>query len=273
VDAVDDRAVLRLLEPTGKWLAKTETMARVRSQIENCLAFAMAEGYRAKGDNPARWEGHLEFSLAKKKDIGDPEKQPALRWQDLPHYMSELRANNSVVARALEFTILTAARTQEVLGATWAEIDLEQRQWTLAKGRMKAKRDHIVPLSDAAAMLLGGRPGKHRPADFLFVGQRGHLAKNSMTRIVEKCRLRSVDGRRPTVHGFRGTFKTWAKEHDYRDDVIEMALAHKSGDDLAQRYTHTELLRHRRQVADDWAAYCEDGELPNAKNAADSALT
>ncbi|HZK88892.1 MAG TPA: tyrosine-type recombinase/integrase [Stellaceae bacterium] len=265
VGEVDAEAVLRVLDPTGKWLTKTETMARVRSQIENCLAFAMAEGYRAKGDNPARWEGHLEFSLAKKVDIADPEKQPALRWQDLPTYMSALHANKNLVARALEFTILTAARTEEVLGATWAEIDLEKRQWTLPKGRMKAKRDHVVPLSDSAAVLLRQLPGEQRPHDLVFVGKNGHMANNSMTRIVEKCIFRSEDGRRPTVHGFRGTFKTWAKEHDYRDDVVEMALAHKSGDDLAQRYTHTDLLRHRRQVAEDWAEYCEHGEPANAK--------
>jgi integrase len=261
---VDDQAVLRLLEPTGKWLTKTETMARVRSQVENCLAFAMAEGYRPKGDNPARWDGHLEFSLAKKVDVTDPEKQAAMRWQDLPAYISELRADKSLVARALEFTILTAGRTEEVLGATWAEVDWETRQWTLPKGRMKAKRDHVVPLSDAAAVLLRELPGEHRPDDLLFVGKKGHMANNSMTRIVEKCTFRSADGRRPTVHGFRGTFKTWAKEHDYRDDVVEIALAHKSGDHLAERYTHTDLVRHRSQVADDWAGYCEHGESSNA---------
>lgn len=268
---VDDDAVLRVLDPAGKWQTKTETMARVRSQLENVLSFAMAaqpgrpRGYRPKGDNPARWDGHLEFTLAKKVDITAPEKFPAMRWQDLPAYMGELRASDSFVARALEFTILTAARTEEVLGATWAEIDLEQRRWTVPKGRMKAKRDHVVALSEAAVALLRALPGDHKPGDLLFVGRHGKLANNSMTRIVEKCAYRAEDGRRPVVHGFRGTFKTWAKEHDYRDDVVEMALAHKSGDDVAERYTHTELLRHRTRLADDWAHYCAHGEAADAK--------
>lgn len=281
---VDDDAVLRVLDPGGKWQTKTETMARVRSQLENVLSFAMAaqpgrpHGYRPKGDNPARWDGHLEFSLAKKVDITSPEKFPAMRWQDLPAYMTELRASDSFVARALEFTILTAARTEEVLGATWAEIDLEARRWTVPKGRMKAKRDHVVALSEAAVALLRALPGDHKPGDLLFVGKHGKLANNSMTRIVEKCIdpkragkdkvvpiYTAEDGRRPVVHGFRGTFKTWAKEHDYRDDVVEMALAHKSGDDVAERYTHTELLRHRTRLADDWAHYCAYGEAADAK--------
>lgn len=268
---VDDDAVLRVLDPAGKWQAKTETMARVRSQLENVLSFAMAaqpgrpHGYRPKGDNPARWDGHLEFSLAKKVDITAPEKFPAMRWQDMPAYMSELRASGSFVARTLEFTILTAARTEEVLGATWAEVDLERRRWTVPKGRMKAKRDHVVALSEAAVVLLRTLPGDHKPGDLLFVGRRGKLANNSMTRIVEKCSYKAEDGRRPVVHGFRGTFKTWAKEHDYRDDVVEMALAHKSGDDVAERYTHTELLRHRTRLAEDWAHYCAHGEAADAK--------
>jgi integrase len=265
VDTVDDQAVLRILEPTGKWLTKTETMARTRSQVESVLSFAMAQGYRPRGDNPARWDGHLEFSLAKKAKVAKVENHAAMRWQDLPAYMAELRTNESFVARALEFAILTAARTGEALGATWAEVDLEKRQWTIRAERMKADRDHIVALSDAAAALLKRLPGQHRPGDLLFVGKKGHMANNSMTRIVEKSIFKSEDGRRPVVHGFRGTFKTWAKEHDYRDDVVEMALAHKSGDDVADRYTHTELLRHRTALARDWADYCGKGEPADAK--------
>lgn len=113
--------------------------------------------------------------------------------------------------------------------------------------------------------LLRALPGAHKPSDLLFIGRRGKLAQNSMTRIVEKCAYKAEDGRRPVVHGLRGTFKTWAKEHYYRDDVVEMALAHKSGDDVAERYTHTELLRHRTRLADDWAHYCAHGEAADAK--------
>jgi integrase len=266
VGDVDDDAVLRILDPAGKWQAKPETMARVRSQLENVLAFAMApqpgrpQGYRPKGDNPARWEGHLQFRLKGKAKITAPEKLAAMRWQDMPAYMAELRANDSFVARALEFTILTAARTEEVLGATWAEIDLEARQWRVPKGRMKAKRDHVVALSEAAVALLRALPGQHRAGDLLFVGRRGKLANNSMTRIIEKCPYKAEDGRRPVVHGFRGTFKTWAKEHDEREDVVEMALAHKSGDEVASRYTHTDLLSHRTRLAEKWARYCGGGD-------------
>lgn len=261
IGEVDDQAVLRVIDPAGKWMTKTETMARVRSQLESVLAFAMSpqpgrpQGYRPKGDNPARMDGHLEFQLVQKSKIAKPEKQPAMRWQDIPAYVGELRSNTSIVARALEFVILTAARTDEVLGATWAEIDLEGRTWTISGKRMKAGRNHRVALSEAAVRLLTTLP-KGDPSALIFPGKYGQLANNSMTRIVEKCTLESEDGRRPTVHGFRGTFRTWALEHDHRHDVIEMALAHKSGDDVADRYTHTDLLKHRQRLADDWGRYC-----------------
>jgi integrase len=251
VAEVDTPAILRVIEP--QWLTKTETVSRTRSRLEAVIGYAITAGYRPSGDNPARWDKHLENLLPRKSKIAKPEKFAAMDWQAMPEFMATLRARDGLTARALEFVILTAARAGEVISATWAEIDLEGRLRVIPAERMKAGREHRVPLSDAAVQLLRALP---RDGDLVF----GRLVHNSLIRLLDTFGLTNAAGKKPVVHGFRGTFKTWAKEHDYRDDVVEMALAHKSGDAVAERYTHTDLLRHRSRLADDWAAHLDGTE-------------
>jgi integrase len=246
---IDTPAVMRTIEP--KWLTRTETMSRVRSRIEAVLGYAVTSGYRAPGDNPARWDKHLENLLPKKAKVARPQNFPALGWQKLPAFMAALRERQGLTARALEFVVLTAARAGEVMGATWSEISLEDRAWRIPPERMKAGREHRVPLSDAAIALLGELP---RDGDLVF----GRLVNNSLIRLLDRFGLTDPsDGRKITVHGFRATFKTWSLDHDRPKDLVEIALAHKSGDEVAERYTRTDLLAQRRRLADDWARHCD----------------
>jgi integrase len=239
VQGVDVGLVMKVLEPI--WNEKPETASRVRGRIESVLDWATARGYRS-GENPARWKGHLENLLPKKSKVRRVEHHAALPYSELPAFMAELRAQGSVAARALEFAILTAARAGEVTGATWPEIDLEGRQWSVPAERMKAGKDHRVPLSEAALRLL---TGLERKGDRIFrVGVR---------RIWEL-----VNRLRPglTVHGFRSSFSDWCSEQtNFPAEVREMALAHTVSDKVEAAYRRSDLLQKRRQLAEAWARY------------------
>lgn len=238
--------VLKILEPI--WKAKPETASRVRGRIETILDAAKARGYR-NGENPARWRGHIAQILPQRSRLTRGHHK-ALPYASVPAFFEELRKRDAVAALALEFTILTATRTSEVIGATWNEVDLERAIWTIPAVRMKAGREHRVPLSPRTVQILESlKPlGKSR----LFpVGKAGKLSGMAMTMLLRRMK---VDA---TVHGFRSSFRDWAAEHTgYAHEVCEMALAHVIGNKAEAAYRRGDLFEKRRRLMNDWATYC-----------------
>jgi len=244
VNQIDTPLVLRVLRPV--WDRTPETASRLRGRIERILAFAGVQGYRSKDDNPARWRGHLQEMFVTN---GKQKHHEALPFDQLPAFMEGLRNADSLAAKALEFTILTAARTAEVLGADWSEIDLGSKLWTIPAERMKAKQEHMVPLSDRAVEILESLPSREGKP---FVG----LSKMSMWRLVR--------GSGHTVHGFRSTFRDWAGDRTaYPHEVIEFALAHQIPDKASAAYRRYRALDKRRRLMADWARYCESTHAQN----------
>jgi integrase len=243
VQAVDVGLVMKALEPL--WQAKTETAARLRGRIEAVLDWATARGHR-KGENPARWRGHLENLLPKRSRVRHVKHQAALPYAELPAFMVELRQQSGTAARALEFTILTAARTGEVVWATWDEINLANRLWTIPATRMKAGKEHRVPLSAPAIAILAGL--EHKGSRVLGVGT--HRMLELLNRL------------RPgvTVHGFRSTFSDWcAEQTGFPSEVREMALAHAVTGKVEAAYRRGDLFEKRRALAEGWARFCDGG--------------
>jgi integrase len=253
VSAIDKDLVMRALEP--HWATKRESMSRLRGRIENVLAWAKVRGYR-DGENPAHWRGHLSNLLSRPAKQAQDEHYNALPYVELPAFMAELRARAGMPARALEFLILTTARRDEVRLARWVEVDLAGRVWAVPEDRMKAGREHRVPLSEAATTLLEALP---RRGPYLFPGHGSApaLAQNTMLYL-----LKAPLGRagKATIHGFRSTFSDWAAEQtNAPSEVREMALAHAVGDKVEAAYRRGDLFEKRRQLAEAWAQYC-DGE-------------
>lgn len=249
VAAVDTQLVLQVLEPL--WTKRAETAGRLRGRIESVLDWAAARGYRL-GENPARWRGHLDKLLPSKSKIAPVRHHPAVPYRDLPAFMAELRNNTSISARALEFTILTASRTGEAIGATWSEIDADTRVWTVPANRMKGGRPHRVPLSNRCMAILAGLP-RIVGCEYLFPGGRPGKPLSNMAL------LEMMRGMRPgfVPHGFRSTFKDWATETtDHARDIVEAALAHVVGDKVEAAYRRGDALEKRRALMADWAAYC-----------------
>jgi integrase len=246
VQAVDVGLVMKALEPI--WTVKTETASRVRGRIEAVLDWAKTRGYRSGGENPARWRGHLENLLPAKRKVRRVEHHASLPYAELASFMVELRQQDSRTARALEFTILTAARAGEVCGATWSEIDADAHLWTIPAARMKAQREHRVPLPEAALAILAGLEPARVPAAGSRVFQvGGRRLLELLTRL------------RPgiTVHGFRSTFADWGAEQTaFPSEVREMALAHAVGSTVEAAYRRSDLFAKRRQLAEAWAAFC-----------------
>jgi integrase len=246
VSVIDTGLVLRALEPL--WGSKTETARRVRGRIERVLDWATVRNYRS-GDNPARWKGHLSEALPQRTKTSVPH-HPALPYTEVASFMAELRATSGTPARALEFVILTAARSGEVLGAKWAEIDLENRTWTVPAERMKAHREHRVPLSDAAVELLSALPVEDGN-DHVFIGLRGGLSHSSLAHVLKRLRPEV------SVHGFRAAFRTWCDEQtSYPHHVLEQALAHAIPSPVEKAYRRSDLFEKRRRLMDEWAAFC-----------------
>jgi integrase len=247
VSAIDTGLVLKVLEPL--WGSRTETARRLRGRIEKVLDWAAVRNYRS-GDNPARWRGHLAEALPQRMKTTVPH-HAALPYAEVAEFMSELRAQSGTGARALEFTILTAARSGEVLGAKWSEVDLENRIWVVPAERMKAQREHRVPLSDPAIALLQSLPTED--GDFVFIGGKAGAGLSTMAMPHWLKRLRPA----VTVHGFRSSFRDWAAERtNYPNHVVEMALAHHIGDKVEAAYRRGDLFEKRRRLMDEWAAYC-----------------
>ena len=250
VSAIDTPAVLRAIEPI--WMEKTETASRVRGRIESVLDWCTVRGYRT-GDNPARWKGHLSEVLPARGQVAKVNHHAAMPFAELPPFMAELRQREGVAARALEFAILTAARTGEVIGAKGDEIDLGEKTWMIPAGRMKGGKEHKVPLSERAIELLRGLPTEDGNG-FVFLGPRGGsgLSNMAMTQV-----LKRMDRGDVTVHGFRSSFRDWASETtNFPNHVVEMALAHVVGDKVEAAYRRGDLLVKRRQLAEAWSKYC-----------------
>ena len=232
------------------WTTKTETASRVRQRIEAVLDYATAIGARA-GDNPARWRGHLDHLLAKPSKIRAVKHHAALDWRQVPSFMAELTKRQSVDARALAFAILTAARSGEVRGMRWGELDLEDAVWTVPVGRIKAGREHRVPLPSAAIALLG-EPGEHDELVFPSPLKPGKALSDATLGAVLK-RMGYGDF---TAHGFRSSFRDWAGETTgHPREVIEAALGHRLKDKAEAAYARGDLFQKRRWLMRDWADY------------------
>ena len=249
VAAIDTGLVLKCIEPD--WATKTETMSRVRGRIESVLDWATVRNYRS-GDNPARWRGHLEHVLPAKNKVAKPTHYAALPYADLPAFMAALREREGTAARALEFTILTAARTGEVIGARWSEIDLTAATWIVPQGRMKGGREHRVPLTDRALELLRSLPTEDGN-EFVFIGPRSGAG---LSNAALAATLRRMGHDTITTHGFRSTFMDWAHEQtSFAKVVIDMALAHVVGDKVEASYRRGDLFNKRKQLAEAWAKF------------------
>jgi integrase len=248
VKDIETSHIIRVLEPI--WNVKTETASRLRGRIESVLDWATVSGYR-KGDNPARWRGHLDKLLASPKKIQRVEHHAAVPFAEMSSFMQALRKASGVGARALEFAILTAARSGEVRGAVWSEIDLKNSLWTIPAQRMKAKREHRVPLTREVIQLLKKLP-QGLPADLVFTTEtQKQLSDATLTAVLKRM------GRDETAHGFRSTFRDWASEcTNYSREVCEMALAHTIGDAVEAAYRRGDLFEKRIALMRDWAAFC-----------------
>lgn len=249
VQHVETPHVLAVLEPI--WIARTETATRLRGRLELVIDWAIARGHR-EGLNPARWRGHLDKLLPKPSKVADRGHHAALPWREIGPFMARLRTADGMGARCLEFAILTAARSGEARGATWSEIDLQARTWTIPASRMKASREHRVPLSDAALGLLVGLP-RVVGVDLVFPSSVKRCALSDATLGAVLKRL----GVPVTAHGFRSTFRDWCAEStSYPQHVAEMALAHTIGDKVEAAYRRGDLFDKRQRLMTEWADWC-----------------
>jgi integrase len=260
VAEIDTGLVVKCLAPI--WESKTETASRVRGRIESVLGWATTSGYRT-GENPARWKGHLENLLATISKSSRTKNHPSLPWQRVGAFTAALRAREGVAARAVEFAILTACRSGEVRGARWAEFDTAGKLWTIPAERMKAKREHQVPLSDAALAVLESIP-KDDDVEVVFAGTKKQpLSDMSLTAVIrrmngdEKPVWADANGDSITVHGFRSTFRMWAAETtNYPREVAEHALAHQLPDAVERAYQRGSQFAKRAALMAEWAVYC-----------------
>ena len=247
-DEIGVAEVLGVLTPI--WTAKPVTGARVRNRIELILDAAKARGLRS-GENPARWRGHLDKLLPPRAKLRRVEHFAALPYAEVPDLMTELRQRDSVPAKALAFAILTATRSGEVLGATWGEVDLDRKAWTIPAERTKALREHRVPLSDPALAILA-EMAAIRSGDHVFPGQRAGRSLSPDMMSMTLARM----GRKATVHGFRSGFRDWSgNETHFPREVCEQALGHVVGDQVEQAYRRGDALEKRRALMDAWAAF------------------
>jgi len=250
VQAIDVTLVIKILEPI--WQTKTETASRVRGRIESVLDWATARGYR-RGENPARWRGHLENLLPKRAKVQKIRHHPALPYREIGAFMAALRAQEGIAALALEFTILTAARTSETREAEPGEFSSDVTVWTVPDGRIKGGKEHRVPLS-AEARAIARKMLKSHQGKFLFPGgKRGKpLSNGGMSAVLDRMGCDHI-----TVHGFRSTFRDWAAERTtFPNEVVEMALAHVIENKAEAAYRRGDLLERRRPLMEAWAKYC-----------------
>jgi integrase len=254
VDQVDVGAVLRVLEPL--WREKTETASRLRGRIEAVLDYATARGWRS-GENPARWRGHLDNLLPARSKVAKVQHHPALPWREIGGFMATLAEEEGVSALALRFAVLTAARTGEVIGARWSEVDVKASTWTVSAERMKASREHRVPLSEGALDVLrevAKLSTDPKTDGFMFPGGRAGKPLSSMALLMLLRRMERSD---LTAHGFRSTFRDWCAEAtNYPREVAEAALAHTLRDKTEAAYQRGDLMEKRRRLMAEWGMFC-----------------
>lgn len=264
VQMIETAHVMKIIEPI--WKDKTETASRVRGRVEKILDRAKALRLRT-GENPAAWRGHLDQLLPAKSQVSPVENHPALPYAELPGFMEKLRAKEGVSARALEFTILTVARTGDTIGATRREINESEKLWTVPAARVKGKkgarkRDHSVPLTKQALTVLRAIPAQ---GNYLFPGGKegAGLSSAAMSELLKGM------GYSPdcaTVHGFRSTFKDWAGDlTSYPNEMSEISMAHTIDDKVEAAYRRSDMLERRRRMMADWASYC-DGQAIGGNN-------
>lgn len=254
VDQITTDDVLAILRPI--WSTKAETASRVRGRIERVLNAAKVRGFRS-GENPAAWHGHLQLLLPKRQKL-QRGHHPALPFDDLPNFWERLRSLHTIPSAALQFLILTAARSGEIRGATWEEVDLEKRLWTIPASRMKAGREHLVPLSDSCIEILK-RMDKIRHSNFVFPGTGEDAPLSDMTL------SKALHGLRKgyTVHGFRSTFRDWCGEKtDFSREHAEACLAHTIGSAVERAYRRGNSLERRRRIMNAWETFILTGESP-----------
>jgi integrase len=256
VQLVDVGLVMKAIEPI--WATKPETASRVRGRIERILDWSKVRGHR-DGENPARWRGHLDHLLPVRSKVRRVKHHASLPYAELPAFMVALRERDAVAARALEFAILTAARTSEVLGAKWSELDLDARLWTVPAERMKAGKTHRVPLGDRATEIV--RNMMIQGQQYVFYGdRRAALSDMSLLMLLRRMKRQDI-----TSHGFRSTFRTWAAERtSFPREVVEAALAHTVGNKVEAAYQRGDMLDKRRRLMDAWTDFCNNS-IPKPK--------
>ena len=256
VNAIDTEHVLGVLKPI--WETKRETASRLRGRIEKVLSAAKAKGFRS-GENPAAWRGHLDHLLSARSKLASSH-HAALPYSDVPSFVGKLRERDGAAALGLEFGLLTAARSGEVRGARWDEIDLAAKVWTIPPVRMKAAREHRVPLSDRAAAIVEQMQAA-KVSEYVFPGQLPGrpLSKEALAKVL--CRMGVENA---TVHGMRSSFRDWAgNETHFPRELAEHALAHVIGDKAEQAYRRSDALARRRELMDAWAWHCEGAVSDN----------
>lgn len=279
VASIDVEHVLDVLRPL--WHRVPETASRLRGRIEKVIDFAIASNHRKpEAGNPARWDrmrillgSKAAAQKMKRKKQGRGEHHPAVHFEDIPRFMTALRRNKYMSARALEFLTLTAARTDEVIGATWAEIDIAAKLWTVPAGRMKREREHRVPLSDRALDILKALP-REEGNPHVFIGKpEAPLSNAAMAELLKgmtgkgQYRLDRPDAKHATPHGMRSAFRDWAGDRTkYQREIIEFCLAHGIDDETEAAYRRSDALDKRRRLLDVWAKYCESPPAKNAEN-------
>ena len=271
VSEIESSHVVRVLNPI--WKTKTETASRLRGRIERVLAFATTQGFRS-GDNPARYKGHLDNTLPSPEKLKTVQHHPALDYEEIGLLMSRLKLVKSTAARALEFLVMTAARSGEVRGATWEEIDLENKLWTIPSSRMKAGRQHVIPLNDLALSILTALP-RAAGIDLIFPAIRqGSLSDATMGKVLRTLHINAINaggagftdkhagGRVVTCHGFRSTFRDWAAEQTaFPREVIEHCLAHQLKDKAEAAYQRKTSIPKREKLMQHWADYCSESGI------------
>jgi integrase len=250
VAIVETPDILRVIE--SLWSTKAVTMDRVRNRIESVIDWAVVRKHRPAGTNPARWTGHLDQVLPAVKEIAKPVHHPALPYVELPAFMQALRQQHSIAARALQFLILTSARSSEALDAVWSEIDLDNAMWTIPAHRMKAGKEHRVSLSGPVVELLRNLPREDGNPHLFIGGRAGGCVSNASVRRL----LRSLRDGDITIHGFRSTFSDWAHEQTaHASHTIEISLAHAVGNEAEQTYRRGPMIAKRAKLMADWAKF------------------
>jgi integrase len=250
VDDIGTPHIIRVLEPI--WKTKPESASRTRGRIERILAWATVRGFRS-GDNPGRWKGHLQEMFPAVGKVAKVNHHQAMPYVDVPAFMGKLREVDHPAARALEFTVICAARTGETLGATWDEIDLTAGTWSIPAARMKSGKPHKVPLPNRAIEILRGLP--HREGRLFDIGEVAMLRQ--LQQVHGSKGVPAADFRPPTVHGFRSAFRDFASERtSYPPHVAELCLAHSIGSKVERAYARSDLFGKRRRLMNDWAAWC-----------------